>query len=160
VGWRRSSCVPQMSESLTPDQHARLAAELAELEGPRRKEVVEAISVARGHGDLSENFEYHAAKNEQGLLERKITILRARLEDAVIVEGGDPDVVSVGSRVVVEDGEGGRLEVEISGLGGNGTTSPSSPLGAALLGRRAGETVEVAAPRGAWQATIVEIRAA
>ena len=149
-----------MGEQLTPNQQEVLAAELAELEGPRRKEVVEAISVARGHGDVSENFEYHAAKNEQGLLERKITILRARLEDAVIVEGGDPEVVGVGSRVVIEDGDGGRLEVEISGLGGNGTTSPSSPLGAALLGRRTGETVEVAAPRGAWQATIVEIRAA
>ena len=77
----------------------------------------------------------------------------------MIVEGGDPDVVAVGSRVVVEDGDGGRLEVEISGLGGKGG-SPSSPLGAALLGRRVGETVDVAAPRGAWQATIVEIRAA
>ena len=77
----------------------------------------------------------------------------------MIVEGGDPDVVSVGSHVVIEDGDGGRLEVEISGLGGDGTTSPSSPLGAALLGRRVGETVEVAAPQGAWQATIVEIRA-
>jgi transcription elongation factor GreA len=149
-----------VGESLTPEQHSRLAAELAELEGPRRTEVVEAISVARGHGDLSENFEYHAAKNEQGLLERKIRILRARLEDAVIVEGGDPNVVSVGSRVVIEDGDSGRLEVEISGLGGQGTSSPSSPLGAALIGRRVGETVEVAAPRGPWQATIVEIRAA
>jgi transcription elongation factor GreA len=149
-----------MGEQLTPNQQEVLAAELAEIEGPRRAEVVEAISVARGHGDLSENFEYHAAKNEQGLLERKITILRARLEDAVIVEGGDPEVVGVGSRVVIEEGDGGRLEVEISGLGGNGRTSPSSPLGAALLGRRTGETVEVAAPRGAWQATIVEIRAA
>jgi transcription elongation factor GreA len=149
-----------MGEHLTPDHHERLAAELAELEGPRRAEVVEAIATARGHGDLSENFEYHAAKNEQGLLERKITILRARLDDAVIVEGGDPDVVSVGSRVVIEDGDGGRLEVEISGLGGNGTSSPSSPLGAALLGRRVGETVGVNAPRGTWQAKIVEIRAA
>ena len=147
-------------ERLTAKQAEALRNELADLEGPRRTEVVAAIKKAREFGDLSENFEYHAAKNEQGLLERKITILRARLEDAEIVEGGDPDVVSVGSRVVVEDGEGGRLEVEISGLGGNGTTSPSSPLGAALLGRRAGETVEVAAPRGAWQATIVEIRAA
>jgi transcription elongation factor GreA len=149
-----------MGEHLTPDQRERLAAELAELEGPRRAEVVEAIATARGHGDLSENFEYHAAKNEQGLLERKITILRARLEDAVIVEGGDPDLVGVGSRVVIEDGDGGRLEVEISGLGGNGTSSPSSPLGAALLGRRVGETVEVNAPRGTWQAKIVEIHAA
>jgi transcription elongation factor GreA len=149
-----------MGEHLTAAQRDQLQAELAELEGPRRKEVVDAIAAARGHGDLSENFEYHAAKNEQGLLERKITILRARLEDAEIVEGGDPDVVSVGSYVVVEDGDGARLEVEISGLGGNGTTSPSSPLGTALLGRRVGETVEVVAPKGAWPATIVEIRAA
>jgi transcription elongation factor GreA len=145
---------------MTQDQHDQLAAELAELEGPRRVEVVEAIAVARGHGDLSENFEYHAAKNEQGLLERKITILRARLEDAEIVEGGDPDVVAVGSRVVVEDETGGRIEVEISGLGGNGTSSPSSPLGVALIGRRVGETVDVQAPKSTWQATIVEIRAA
>jgi transcription elongation factor GreA len=149
-----------MGEHLTAEQRDQLAAELAELEGPRRTEVVEAIATARGHGDLSENFEYHAAKNEQGLLERKITILRARLEDAEIVEGGDPDVVSVGSHVVIEDGDGSRMEVEISGLGGNGTTSPSSPLGTALLGRRVGETVEVEAPRGAWQATVVEIRGA
>ena len=149
-----------MGEHLTAEQRDQLAAELAELEGPRRTEVVEAIATARGHGDLSENFEYHAAKNEQGLLERKITILRARLEDAEIVEGGDPDVVSVGSHVVIEDGDGTRMEVEISGLGGSGTTSPSSPLGAALLGARAGDTVDVQAPRGAWQATVVEIRAA
>jgi transcription elongation factor GreA len=148
-----------VGEHLTPDQRERLAAELAKLEGPRRKEMVDAIAAARAHGDLSENFEYHAAKNEQGLLERKISILRARLEDAVIVEGGEDGVVSVGSRVVIEDEDGDRLEVEISGLGGNGTSSPSSPLGAALLGHRAGETVEVAAPRGAWRATIVEISA-
>jgi transcription elongation factor GreA len=149
-----------MGEHLTQAQHDQLVAELAELEGPRRKEVVEAIAVARGHGDLSENFEYHAAKNEQGLLERKITILRARLEDAEIVEGGDPAVAAVGSHVVIEDGDGARMEVEISGLGGPGKTSPSSPLGAALIGRRVGETVEVAAPKGAWPATIVGIRAA
>lgn len=149
-----------MGEHLTPAQRDELLAELTELEGPRRKEIVEAIAVARGHGDLSENFEYHAAKNEQGLLERKITILRARLEDAQIVEGGDPNVVSVGSHVVIKDDSGSRLEVEVSGLGGPGKTSPSSPLGVALIGRRVGETVDVAAPKSSWAATIVEIRAA
>ena len=145
---------------MTQDQHDQLATELAELEGPRRVAVVAAIKTARELGDLSENFEYHAAKNEQGLLERKITILRARLEDAEIVTGGDPDVVSVGSTVVIKDGDGGEMEVEISGLGGNGTTSPSSPLGAALLGKRVGETVAVKAPKSTWQATVVKIRAA
>jgi transcription elongation factor GreA len=149
-----------MGEHLTPDQRDQLVAELAHLEGPRRTAIVQAISTAREEGDLSENFEYHAAKNEQGLLERKISILRARLEDAVIVEAGDPDVVAVGSRVVIEDEDGGRLEVEISALGGNGTSSPSSPLGAALLGHRVGGIVPVAAPKGSWKATIVEVRAA
>jgi transcription elongation factor GreA len=148
-----------MDEHLTRDQHGRLAAELAELEGPKRAEVVEAIRVARGHGDLSENFEYHAAKNEQGFLERRIAILRARLDHAVIVESGGSSVVAVGSRVVIEDEAGERLEVEISSLGGAGTSSPSSPLGTALLGRPVGDTVEIQAPRGAWKATIVEIRA-
>ena len=148
-----------MGQDLTREQHTRLAAELAELEGPKRQEIVEAISVARGHGDLSENFEYHAAKNEQGLLERRIAILRDRLDHAQIVEGGDAEVVSVGSHIVVEDESGERIDVELSALGGAGTVSPSSPLGSALLGRRVGDVVEVQAPRGAWPATIVEIRA-
>ena len=146
-------------EKLTRDQRARLAAELAELEGPKRQEIVEAIKVARGHGDLSENFEYHAAKNEQGLLERQIAILRERLDHAEIVEGAAPGVVSIGSHLVIEDESGDRIEVELSALGGNGTVSPSSPLGSAVLGKKVGETVKVEAPRGAWQATIVEVRA-
>ncbi len=149
-----------MDEQLTPEQHDRLAAELAELEGPKRAEVVQAIAVARGHGDLSENFEYHAAKNEQGLLERRITILRSRLDTAVVVESVGSDTVVVGSHVVVEDETGERMELEISSVGGDGTVSPTSPLGAVLLGRKAGEAVDVPAPRGAWKATIVEIHPA
>src|SRR5215831_10549531 len=98
-------------EHLTAAQKAQLETELAELEGPRRAEAVDAIAKARSFGDLSENFEYHAAKNEQGLLERRITILRARLDDSVIVEDGAADTVSVGSKVVVEDETGGRIEV-------------------------------------------------
>ncbi len=144
---------------MTPEQHARLAAELAELEGPKRAAVIEAIATARGYGDLSENFEYHAAKNEQGLLERRITILRARLHSAVVVRGGTSDVVAVGSRVVVEDEAGEAIEFELSSVGGPGTVSPMSPLGKALLGKRAGDTVDVPAPRGTWRATVVEIRA-
>jgi transcription elongation factor GreA len=147
-----------LCEQLTPEQHAQLAAELAELEGPKRAEIVQAIASARAHGDLSENFEYHAAKNEQGLLERRITILRARLDSAAVVRGSGSDCVAVGAHVVVQDESGETTELEISSLGGQGTVSPMSPLGTALLGRRAGETVDVKAPRGAWKATIVEIR--
>jgi len=149
-----------MGEHLTAEQHAKLTAELAELEGPKRAEIVQAIAVARGYGDLSENFEYHAAKNEQALLERRITILRSRIETAVIVEAGGSEIVAVGSRVVFEDDDGERMEVEISGVTAEGAVSPSSPLGEALLGAKVGETVDVKAPRGSWKATVVEIRAA
>jgi transcription elongation factor GreA len=149
-----------MGDRMTTEQHARLALELAELEGPRRKEIVDAIRVARGHGDLSENFEYHAAKNEQGLLERRILILRDRLDQAEIVEGGDSDVVSVGSHVVVADESGNRVEIELSALGSEGTVSPQSPLGSAIMGKRVGDEVDVQAPRGPWRATIVAVASA
>ena len=147
-----------MAEHMTAAQRDQLQAELAELEGPRRKEVVDAIATARGYGDLSENFEYHAAKNEQGLLEARIRTLRARLDGAEIVEAASGGEVGIGSVVDVEDEHGEAMTVEVSAVGGAGTVSPTSPLGAALLGRHVGETVEVPAPRGAWQATIKSIR--
>jgi transcription elongation factor GreA len=142
-------------ESMTVAQRDALAAELAELEGPKRAEIVQAIATARSFGDLSENFEYHAAKNEQGLLERRITILRHRLENAILVEQSEDGVVGVGSVVEVEDEQGGRFEVEISSVGG---ISTESPLGAALVGAKVGDVVDVAAPKGAWKARVVGVR--
>ena len=144
-------------EHLTAAQKAKLESELAELEGPRRSEVVQAIATARSFGDLSENFEYHAAKNEQGLLERRISILRERLRNAHVIDeeaAAASGVVSVGSKVELEDERGERLQVEISSVGG---VSPESPLGRALLGAAVGDTVEVAAPRGAWHARVIAI---
>src|SRR5947199_1283707 len=91
-------------ERLTHAEKEQLEAELAELEGPRRTDVVEAIASARGFGDLSENFEYHAAKNEQGLLERRITMLRDRLSRVELVEKAKAaDTIEVGSQVELED---------------------------------------------------------
>jgi transcription elongation factor GreA len=144
-------------ERLTAKQAEALRSELAELEGPRRTEVVAAIKKAREFGDLSENFEYHAAKNEQGLLEARIRTLRSRLDHAEIVEDASGDEVGIGSVVEVEDEQGETMTVEVSAVGGSGTVSPTSPLGAALLGRRSGETVDVQAPRGSWRATIRSI---
>ena len=142
-------------ERLTRAEKQKLEAELAELEGPRRAAMVEAITTARGFGDLSENFEYHAAKNEQGLLERRITMLRDRLSRVELVEkAGDGDLVEVGSQVELEDERGERLQVRISGVEG---VSPDSPVGRALLGKKAGDEVEVDAPSGAWHARILSI---
>ena len=149
--------MPDRAEPLTVAQKAELEAELAELEGPKRTEVVEAIRVARGFGDLSENFEYHAAKNEQGLLERRIMILRDRLQRAVLIDeeaAAASDAVSVGSRVAILRDDGESMEIEVSSVGG---VSPESPLGKALVGRHVGDEVVVDAPSGRWRARITAI---
>jgi transcription elongation factor GreA len=145
----------ERSEAMTAAQKAALEAELAELEGPRRAEAVLAIKTAREYGDLSENFEYHAAKNEQGLLEARIRALRERLHAVVVVEHDTDEHVGVGSLVEVADEHGETMEVEISAVGG---VSPESPLGRALLGAAVGDVVDVEAPRGAWKARVVGIR--
>ena len=144
-------------EKLTSRQATALREELEELEGPRRAEVVAAIKKAREFGDLAENFEYHAAKNEQGLLEARIRTLRARLDGAEIVEDAGADEVGIGSIVDVEGDGGQKLTIEISAVGGAGTVSPTSPLGSVLLGKRVGDTVDVQAPKGSWRATIARI---
>jgi transcription elongation factor GreA len=143
-------------EPLTRAQKEQLETELAELEGPKRAAMVEAIATARSFGDLSENFEYHAAKNEQGLLERRITILRDRLDRAVLVDedAAKGDTVGVGSKVEVEDEQGAKLQIEISSVGG---VSPDSPVGRALMGTKVGEEVEIQAPSGAWRARVVSV---
>ncbi len=150
----------ERSDYLTESQRARLEAELAELEGPRRARVVQAIRTAREHGDLSENFEYHAAKNEQGLLEARIRTLRARLLDAVTIDESEvvEGAIAAGSIVELELEAGERMEVEISSVGGPGTVSPESPLGRALAGHRAGDKVVVEPPGGAWSARIRSVR--
>ena len=145
-------------ERLTAKQADALRDELAELEGPRRENVIAAIKVAREFGDLSENFEYHAAKNEQGLLEARIRTLRSRLEGAEIVADAGTDKVGVGSVVEISGDGGQAMTVEVSAVGGASTVSPTSPLGSALLGKKLGETVEVQAPKGAWIATIKQIQ--
>src|SRR5438552_13653886 len=145
------------AEPVTKAQKRQLEAELAELEGPRRAEAVEAIAKARSFGDLSENFEYHAAKNEQGLLERRITILRSRLQNAEVIDeeaAAASGVVTVGSQVELERDDGERMEIEISSVGG---VSPESPVGRALLGKSVGDEIEVEAPRGTWRARVVSI---
>ena len=146
----------ERSDQLTQAKKEQLEAELAELEGPRRAEAVDAIATARAFGDLSENFEYHAAKNEQGLLERRIRMLRDRLDNSVLVdeEAAGTGTIGIGSNVELEDERGEKLQVQISSVGG---VSPDSPLGRALLGHRVGDEVDVEAPKRSWRARILSI---
>jgi len=147
----------EQGEVLTQAQKDALEAELDELQGPRRAAAIEAIAIAWTFGDISENFEYHAAKNEQGLLEARIAKLRERLGNAVVVEHDTDDHVGPGSIVEVADEQGETMEVTISSVGG---VSTDSPLGSALLGATVGAVVDVHAPRGSWKARVVSIRRA
>ena len=145
-------------ERLTASQKASLEAELAEMEGPKRQSIVEAIAHARGFGDLSENFEYHAAKTEGGMLEGRILRIRERLRDAIVVDSAAAaagNTVEVGAHVIIVDEAGEQLAVEISSLGGAGTVSPTSPLGKALIGAKVGSVVKVVAPKRTWKAKVV-----
>ena len=134
-----------------------LREELHRLKTVERPANSTAIAEARSHGDLSENAEYHAAKDQQALLERRIQVLKDRLSTAVTVEHDTDEHVGVGSIVEVADEDGETMEVEISAVGG---VSPDSPLGSALLGAGVGDVVDVEAPRGSWKARVLAIRRA
>ena len=145
----------QAGEVLTQEQKEALEAELAELQGPRRAAAIEAIATARSFGDLSENFEYHAAKNDQGLLEARIAKLRERLRTAVVVEHDTDDHVGPGSIVELHD-EQRRVDGGHD-LGGRRRFSGLAARSRAD-GRRRRHVVDVEAPSGSWKARVVAIR--
>ena len=133
------------------------------LQTVKRQEIVERIAEARSHGDLSENAEYDAARNEQAANEGEIVELDYKIKNAVIQEeNGDKETVHVGSKVKVYDPEFDEEEVyEITGtLEANAMKnkiSNESPVGAALLRHRVGDTVKVNAPDGEYKLQIREI---
>ena len=128
--------------------------ELEELKTVRRKDVAEKIKVARGFGDLSENSEYDEAKNEQAFIESRIAQLEAMLKNARVIDNEELnlDTVSVGTHVKIEDEDGGVEEYDITGSTEadplNGKISDESPVGAALMGQKVGQTVTVTLPNG------------
>lgn len=139
---------------ITADGLQELHEELAALESEGRREIAERIKVAREWGDLKENSEYHDAKNDQAHLETKIAKLRERISAAVIVEeqAGGNGTIGFGSTVVVRDQGGAERTWSIvsshDASPGEGRISADSPVARALLGRRAGDEVSVALPRG------------
>ncbi len=120
------------STFLTPDAHRRLLAELGELKGPKRIEISDRIAEARSHGDIRENADYHAAKDQQGLMEARIAHLEAVLRDAQVREVDDTGRVEIGSMVTVVDGDGDEMEfllapAENRGSAASGGLSHQSP---------------------------------
>ena len=141
-------------EPITPEGLVALEAELAELEGAGRREIAARILAARELGDLSENAEYHIAKEDQAHLETKIKRLRERQRNAQIVEAATEAAVFAFGRTaeVLDQSSGqaytwtivGSTEANLA----QGKLSAQSPVGKALLGRGAGESVAVQTPRG------------
>ena len=145
----------------------RLQAEFLDLTTRGRIEVAQKIETARLLGDLSENGDYHAAKDEQGHMEGRIRQLEYIIETAEIIEGGDEGIVSTGSIVtIVYEGDDdtmaerylvGHMEEKVSDLD---VMSPDSPLGAALLGASADTWVEYEAPTGKLRVHVTKVESA
>ena len=148
---------------LTPEGAEKLKKELVELKGPRREELSRRLRSAIQMGDLSENADYHKAKEDQGFLEGRIQEIEYMLRNAVIIEkSASRDVVSIGSHVTIQ--EAGAPEEETYHVVGakeadprNGRISNESPIGSALMDHKVGDTVEVAAPGGKISFKILRI---
>lgn len=150
---------------ISAEGKAKAEAELEYLKTVKRPDVVKAIKVAREFGDLKENAEYHAAKDDQGHLEARIRALQAQLATVVVVEDDDAagaGVAALGSTVRFTETEGGderevtlvhSLEASLA----DGKVSVESPLGTALAGARAGDTVEMQTPKVVKHLRIVAV---
>jgi transcription elongation factor GreA len=154
-------------ELLTQEGFEKLQQELEHLTEVRRREVADRIRQAREFGDISENAEYDAAKNEQYLLERRISEVQRRLRNAKVVDAAEVEAGSVdlGTRVTLRMvGEDEERTFQIVGANesdpGSGKLSHASPVGRAVLKRRVGDKVTVATPRGATEYEIVNVEAA
>jgi transcription elongation factor GreA len=146
---------------LTPEGAAKLKAELAELTGPRREELAQRLRSAIQMGDLSENADYHKAKEDQAFLEGRIQEIEAVLRTATIVEKRHSDVVMVGSRVTVQED---NYDPEVYDMVGakeadprNSKISNESPIGKALMDHKAGDVVEAATPDGKIRFKILKV---
>jgi transcription elongation factor GreA len=152
----------------TPEGYEHLKGELEHLRTAKRREIAERIAAAREFGEIAENAEYDDAKNEQMMLEHRIAQLEERLSNARLINPKDVDtsVVSIGSVVRLRD-LAAKETVEYF-IVGSAEANPAerklsneSPVGRAIMGRKKGETVEVATPRGAkLKFKIMEIKAA
>ena len=151
----------QQIHYLTAEGEAKLQAELTELTGPRREELAQRLRSAIQMGDLSENADYHKAKEDQAFLEGRIQELESILRAAVIIEKKRGDVVDVGTTVTIQEGDFDPETFYVVGAKEadprNGRISNESPIGSALMGHKVGETVEAQTPGGKMKFKILKI---
>lgn len=148
---------------LTEEGRAKLEAELKDLKEVRRPEIIEKIAQAKELGDLSENAEYHDAKDQQGLIAARILEIEEILKKAVMSESNDAvGTINIGTSFSVQDSAGNEKQLTLVGFNeadpAAGRISNESPMGKAFLGKRANDTVEVEAPKGVVSYKIVSVK--
>jgi transcription elongation factor GreA len=147
---------------LTPAAFKKAQDELEFLKVDGRREISERIAEARSHGDLRENADYDAAKNEQGLMEARIRKLEHVINTAEVREVSDTGKVEIGSVVTVVDSDGDELEYFVAPqenkAAGLLLASPTSPLGSALIGAAVGDDVAYQAPAGTFTVKVIAVR--
>ena len=152
----------EKSDYITEEKKKELLKELEDLKGPRRKEIIESLGFAKSLGDLSENAEYHQAREDQGKLEERILKIESILQNSTIVSGERGDFVEVGSSVIVQ--KEGSSETKTYIIVGSeeadslaGKISNHSPFGVALLGKKKNDTVSFSTPSGVVNYKIIDV---
>jgi transcription elongation factor GreA len=152
----------QAGDYITEEKRKALEIELKELKGPKRKEILVNLEYAKSLGDLSENAEYHQAREEQGKLEERIVRIEKILQSSEVVSGGGGDVIEIGSKVVVV--KKGENEEKIYQIVGSeeadmslGKISNRSPFGEALFGKKKGDNVSFKTPNGEVSYKIINV---
>ena len=150
---------------MTPEGHAKLKEELGRLKSEERPRIIREIGTAREHGDLSENAEYHAAKDRQGMIEARISELESKigLAEVIDISNLSGDYIQFGAEVTVVDEKTdekstyqivGADEAEVN----EGRLSISSPLARALIGKTSGDAIEINTPNGARNYEILNVK--
>ncbi len=150
------------ADYITEEKKKLLQAELEDLKGPKRKEIIDALEYAKSLGDLSENAEYHQAREDQGKLEERIAKIEHILQTSMVVSKHGGDTAQVGSTVVVEK-EGTKENKTYFIVGSEeadmaaGKISNHSPFGEALFGKKKGDSVSFQTPGGTVNYKIIDV---
>lgn len=152
----------QAEDYITEEKRKMLEAELKDLKGPKRKEILESLEYAKSLGDLSENAEYHQTREDQGKLEERIAKIERILQFSQTVKGGGGEVIEIGSKVVVQ--KNGTPEEKTYVIVGSeeadmakGKISNRSPFGEALFGKKKGSSVSFKTPKGVVDYKIINV---
>ncbi len=152
----------QAGDYITEEKRQMLLVELADLKGPKRKEILKSLEYSKSLGDLSENAEYHQAREDQGKLEARIVKIEQILQSSQTVKGGGGDIIEIGSKVIVQK-KGTKEEKKYVIVGSEeadmkaGKISNRSPFGIALFGKKKGDNVSFKTPNGLVNYNIINV---